>query len=220
MSKHRLGLLTVSVLPASLHSAVVIYSPNLTTDSTSFIGFNPSTGATTLGAIPAGHSFGLRYNKITGFPTLDQESATTEVAYYLASNSAAETRNAAVNFLAGATIDGTSQWLPDSAGAAYLNKPTFSTSFPAGTRGYVGLRYGSGTDWNYGWADVSYNANSSLTLHHFAVETTLNLGIQPQPVPESGAGVAGALVAGALGAWKARERYAKRRHAAAVSIAA
>jgi hypothetical protein len=57
-----------------------------------------------------------------------------------------------------------------------------------------------------------------LTLHRFANETTLNLGIQP--VPESGAGVAGALVAGALGAWKARERYAKRRHAAAVSEAA
>ena len=217
MSKYRLGLLTVSVLPASLHSAVVIYSPNLTTSTSSFIGFNPSTGAATLGAIPAGDSFGLRYSPKLLNPLIQGENlAATQVAYYIALNGT-DSLDAAVNFSTGANLDASSSWLT-SGGGAYLNKPSFSTSFPAGTRGYVGLRYGSGTDWNYGWADISYNADQSLTLHRFANETTLNLGIQP--VPESGAGVAGALVAGALGAWKARERYAKRRSAAAVSEAA
>ncbi len=211
MSKQRLGLFAVSVLPASLHSAVVIYSPNLTTDSTSFIGFNPSTGDASIGAIPAGDSFGLRYSPKLLNPLIQGEnSAATQVAYYVASNGT-DSLDAAVNFSAGANLDASSPWLTSGTGA-FLNKPGYSTSFPAGTRGYVGLRYGSGTDWNYGWADVSYNADASLTLHRFANETTLNLGIQA--VPESGAGVAGALVAGALGAWKARERFARRRRSA------
>ena len=213
MSKHRLGLLTVSVLPASLHSAVVIYSPNLTTDSTSYIGFNPSTGEASIGAIPAGDSFGLRYSSKVLNPFIQGEnSAATQVAYYVASNGTSPL-DAAVNFSAGINLGAGSPWLTSGAGA-FLNKPGFSTSFPAGTRGYVGLRYGSGTDWNYGWADVAYNADTTVTLHQFAVETTRNMGIQTASVPESGAGVAGALVAGALGAWKARERFARRRGAA------
>jgi hypothetical protein len=213
MSKHRLGLLTVSVLPASLHSAVVIYSPNLTISDPAFIDFSPSSGEASIGAAVTADGVGLRYFKAA--PYVVAQSSTVELAYYVATDSSADTLNAAVNFLHGATIDATAQWLPNGSGAAYLHKPDYSTSFPAGTRGYIGLRYGSGTDWNYGWADVSYNVDQSLTLHRFANETTLNLGIQA--VPESGAGVAGALVAGALGAWKARER--SRRSAPAVEAA-
>jgi hypothetical protein len=216
MSKHRLGLLTVSVLPASLHSAVVIYSPNLTITEPASIYFSPSSGEFNVTSAVAADGVVLSYFK--GGTYVGGQSPTVEVAYYLSSDSGANTANAAVNFLYGATIDATAQWLPNGSGAVYLDKPGYSTSFPAGTRGYVGLRYGAGTDWNYAWADVSYNADQSLTLHRFANETTLNLGIQA--IPESGAGVAGALVAGALGAWKARERYAKRRQAAAVSKAA
>jgi hypothetical protein len=217
MSKQRLGLLAVSVLPASLHSAVVIYSPNLTTDSSSFIAFNPSTGDASIGAIPVGDSFGLRYSPKLLNPLIQGEnSGATQVAYYVASNGT-DSLDAAVNFSTGANLDASSPWLT-SGGGGFLNKPGYPTSFPAGTRGYVGLRYGSGTDWNYGWADVSYNADQSLTLHRFANETTLNLGIQA--VPESGAGVAGALVAGTLGAWKARERFLRsRRSAPAVEAA-
>lgn len=210
MSKQRLGLLAVTVLPASLHSAVVIYSPNLTITDPQSLDFSPSTGEVSIGSSVTADGVGLTYFKAA--PYVVAESSTVELAYYPATDSSAATLNAAVNFLHGATIDSTAQWLPNGTGAAYLHKPGYSTSFPAGTRGYVGLRYGSGTDWNYGWADVSYNADASLTLHRFANETTLNLGIQA--VPESGAGVAGALVAGALGAWKARERFARRRGAA------
>lgn len=207
MSKHQLGLLTLSVLPASLHSAVVIYSPKLTISEPSYISFSLSSGEAIIDTTVATDGVQLSYLKAA--PNVSAQSATVELAYYLASDSSANTENAAVNFPQGAIIDATAQWLPQASGAAYLHKPGFSTSFPAGTQGYVGLRYGSGSDWNYGWADVSYNADTSMTLHRFANETTLNLGIQA--VPESGAGAAGALVAGALGAWKARERFVRRR---------
>lgn len=217
MSKHRLGLLTVTVLPASLHSAVVIYSPNLSiSDVAQRIGFNLSSGEATTGAVPAGSSFGLSYaNSNLAKPRIELPGVPSlEVAYQLIPADPFPNLMA-VNFSVGATIDSSSFI---GSNSPYLSKPSVASGFPAGTRGYAGLRYGTGGDWNYGWADISYNADQSLTLHRFANETTLNLGIQP--VPESGAGVAGALVAGALGAWKARERYAKRRHAAAVSEAA
>jgi hypothetical protein len=217
MSKHRLGLLTVSVLPASLHSAVVIYSPNLTISGPSQqIGFNLSSGEAAIGSVPPGSSFGLSYT----FSDLDKPQLGPlgdpgqEVAYYLVPGDPISD-SMAVNFSVGATIDASSFI---GSNSAYLSKPGISSAFPAGTRGYAGLRYGTGGDWNYGWADISYNADLSLTLHRFANETTLNLGIQP--IPESGAGVAGALVAGALGAWKARERFVRsRRSAPAVEAA-
>jgi len=209
MSKQRLGLFAFSVLPASLHSAVVIYSPNLTiTEATQTIGFNLESGEATIGANPSGRSFGLSYSNLDKPRIGSVGDAGAEIAYNVVPSDPVPALMA-VNFSAGATIDAASFIGPNTPN---LNKPGVASGFPPGTRGYLGLRYGAGGDWNYGWADVSYSADKSLTLHRFAHETALNLGIQA--VPESGAGIAGALVAGALGAWKARERFARRRGAA------
>jgi hypothetical protein len=74
-----------------------------------------------------------------------------------------------------------------------------------GARGYAGLSVNSGGN-RYGWADVSYNADHSLTLYGFAYENSgspILAGAVPEPATT---GVLAALFAGSVGAWEARRR--------------
>jgi hypothetical protein len=83
-----------------------------------------------------------------------------------------------------------------------------------GDRGYVGLGLVVSDQKYYGWADVSYNADSSLTLYGFAYENVANTTIQAGAVPEpADAALVGALVAGSAAAFAAR-RKRKLAHAA------
>jgi hypothetical protein len=45
-------------------------------------------------------------------------------------------------------------------------------------RGYLGLRFGDGEDFNYGWADVSIDEDYKITLHEYAYNTDLNQPIK------------------------------------------
>jgi len=44
------------------------------------------------------------------------------------------------------------------------------------SKGYLGLRFGDGTNFNYGWAEISFpdNPAANITLHAFAYNTTPN----------------------------------------------
>jgi hypothetical protein len=51
--------------------------------------------------------------------------------------------------------------------------------------GYLGLAIlNSAGDFNYGWAHLTFNADRSLTLHDFAIETNANAPIQTGAIPE------------------------------------
>ena len=86
-----------------------------------------------------------------------------------------------------------------------------NANWAAGTSGYLGLRLDAGGgDYNYGWAQISYNANSSMTLHDFAYEQTVNtailagdMGATAVPEPSTYAGLAG-LLAGCAALFKRR----------------
>ena len=73
-------------------------------------------------------------------------------------------------------------------GARYLDSP-FGTGSGwqngAPIDGYAGIRIVSGTDYNYGWAALSYNdATNQLTITGFAFESAVNTPIEAGAVPE------------------------------------
>ena len=211
MTKKALFVLSGAAIPASVQATVLILEPNLTiTGAADFIGFNPETGESSINSYPAGNSFGLTYDggtdlakpKVTG-----QATGTGGVAYYNTPVGLG-TQDMAVNFVPASDIGPSASWLAAGSTAA-LYKSGATSGFPPGTRGYIGLRSGAGTDWNYAWADVTYGTDQSLTLHRFAYESELNVPIQA--VPESKPGFAAALVAGSLVAWRARQLHRRNR---------
>lgn len=86
--------------------------------------------------------------------------------------------------------------------------------------GFYGVRFKNGSDWNYGWVDVSWTpAGTSVHYGRAAVETTVNTAILaglpavPTAVPEAGGVRTVSLVAGVLTMVKHRRR--QRRAVAA-----
>lgn len=84
----------------------------------------------------------------------------------------------------------------------------------SGSTGYYGVRFwAGGSDYNYGWVDVTLTP-AGLTFGLAAVETTINLGILAGPVAPTGvpeidpasAGSAASLVAGVLAMVEQRRR--------------
>lgn len=77
-------------------------------------------------------------------------------------------------------------------------------------RGYVGLRLERpGNQFNYGWARITYSdPNNSLTLHDFAIETTLDQAITTA-IPEPGSAALLALGAAGLVAYRQRRKSSR-----------
>lgn len=73
--------------------------------------------------------------------------------------------------------------------------------------GYVGFRFGQAGNFQYGWADITVNANYSITLRGFAFENVPNTPISAGAVPEPATNVL-LLSLGAAGllAYRARRR--------------
>jgi hypothetical protein len=107
----------------------------------------------------------------------------------------------ATQFSAGQIIDSSLTYVV----GAYMNN--FGGDWTAGERGFLGLRLdatGSG-GFLYGWADVSYNVDQSLTLHAFAVDNSSS-SIPAGTVPEPSTGALAALFAGSVAAYRIRQR--------------
>jgi hypothetical protein len=81
---------------------------------------------------------------------------------------------------AGAAIGDNPAFRPAPAreGATGLNMQTLAANgdWNSPQAGYLGLKFSpnNGVDFNYGWAEVSVNTDSTITLHRFAYNTTLN----------------------------------------------
>jgi len=75
-----------------------------------------------------------------------------------------------------------------------------------GTHGYAGLSINPSITM-YGWAEVSYNVDKTLTVYGFAVQTDGTAIVTPGTVPEPGTSAAmAALTAGSVAALSARRK--------------
>ncbi|MBX3743873.1 MAG: hypothetical protein KF833_01060 [Verrucomicrobiae bacterium] len=105
---------------------------------------------------------------------------------------------------AGAAIGESGSWSTFN----YLNySGSNNANWPAGQRGYIGLRLTDGAETRYGWADVEYTAGMQLTLYGFAVETTPGVAIQAGVIPEvKESALVMALLAGSAALYRRRQR--------------
>ncbi len=106
---------------------------------------------------------------------------------------------------AGSTIGSSSTWYYTDKLADNGNGPWAGGAASK----YVGLNIRTGNDTNYGWAELSYDAGGTMTLHGFAYETTANTSIEAGAVPEPSTVALLALGLGA-GALALRRRQAPR----------
>lgn len=108
----------------------------------------------------------------------------------------------AVRYTAGDFIDGST--VANFAG--FLHSGANANDWDAGDTGFLGLRLSTGAD-HFGWAQITYGLDGSLTLHDFAYELSPNTPIQAGAVPEPAATAA---IAGLL-AGSAALYYRRRR---------
>jgi hypothetical protein len=109
-----------------------------------------------------------------------------------------------VKFASSASISSGSSFTSPLYINAYGNN---DANWPAGTTGYVGIRVPNGGDVNYGWAQISYNSDKSLTIHDFAYEQTINTAISAGAIPEPSAYAALAgLLAGSAALYRRRQQ--------------
>jgi hypothetical protein len=221
LPQHRLAAFTAAFVPISLKASIVVTTANVTTpDLATSITFDLASGAvaTTLDTSTTltSNGFFLDFysHSESGKPQLHGAPGTSQVMVETRSPTAGGFPSQfAVRLGEGAAINGTANW-SDAGASGLLSKPGFVPTFPAGTRGYAGLRIPSGPGFQYGWADISYNADLSVTLHGFAVETTVDQTIQAGAVPEPAeSAFAAAMAAGSLAAFQARRRIRARRAA-------
>lgn len=79
------------------------------------------------------------------------------------------------------------------------------SDWASGTRGFMGLIVDAGTDPKYGWAEIEFETNNTLTLYGFAYEDSgapITAGAVPEPAT---VGLLAALAAGSAAV------YARRR---------
>lgn len=93
----------------------------------------------------------------------------------------------------------------------YLNRNNITgSSWTAGTTGYLGLELNSGA--NFGWIQVSYNADKTLTVYDFAYEASGGgiaagaTGVNAVPEPAATAAIASLLAGSAALHAKRRRR--------------
>lgn len=83
----------------------------------------------------------------------------------------------------------------------WINKDgTNDANWAAGSSGFLGFRFISEGVLHYGWAQITYGADQSLTLHDFAYEASANTAIPAGAVPEpaTSSALAGLLAGSAL----------------------
>lgn len=117
------------------------------------------------------------------------------------------------------TFSGSVSYLPATA-FRFVYGPDNAVSADFGPGSYMGFRFGNGTDWNYGWLEVKWDAGANtFEILSGAYESTPNVGILAGSVaiPEPRSAVALGMLA--LGGAAVR-RYRKSRRERAVSESA
>ncbi len=217
LSKGRKLLLAAPALgalaaaPASHATIVYTNPPDLTASSPNNIffdlGANGGTGSSSLSSFPAA-DFYLKfyYNTQPLVPML---------RFAVNGNLLAASGGFVTNFPYGTSIN--SSLFSTQNYIALNNAGANNAHWPAnGSPGYVGLEFNGGSGPVFGWAQVSYNSNHSLTLYDFAYQSDGSpiLAGQTAAVPEPAESAAfAALLAGSAAAFAARRR--RKLHQAA-----
>jgi hypothetical protein len=217
---HGLRLLALAALPVSLKASIFYTSAEATASGTTPLDFAPvqfaiETGTYEPGTYGAG--FSGNFFSITAVNLGATKPGLVSNGSGQIISLSQDSSDFAVRLGAGVNIDSSASW---TSGLSFLSKPGYPGTFNAGDRGYVGLRLGnlSVLGWNYGWADISHNVGGSITLHSFAMETTVDApilagaGVTAVPEPAETA-FAAAVAAGSVAAFRARRRMQSRRAA-------
>lgn len=109
---------------------------------------------------------------------------------------------------AGTTIDSSLAMGSNYARFHVNNTPGTSTQWSPGTTGYFGVKFNTNTSPLYGWAQLSYNLNETITLIDFAYEASggaIQAGAGAIPEPSTYAALAG-LFAGSVALYRRRQQ--------------
>lgn len=190
---------TGSVLAAGgmVSKANVVYSdvPDLTISNGQTIYFNLATSeaSTDIAQVTGGGQFQLLYNFGTAAKPMIQGTSANGMA------ALSQDMSFAAKLSSGTPID---SGLSYSAGVQLASAG--ASEWEEGDRGFLGLRLDiDGAQ--YGWADVSYNADQSLTLYSFALDdsgSAISAGVVPEPTTAAFA----VMFAGSLTAFEMRRR--------------
>ena len=229
----RLSRLARTALPAaplalaavpSANAAIIYTNPaDITINSTGSIVFYIGTGALTDTAIFVGPGDGRRlpgYSFYMGFSDSNSQGSNAPYVWtptYSTKRVVADTilpdGNARAALLtAGALISpslGPGLSFATSSDYTFLNRNNITgSSWTPGTTGYLGLELNSGA--NFGWVQISYNADKTLTVYDFAYESSggsilAGAGAAAVPEPTTTAALAG-LLAGSAALYRRRQQ--------------
>jgi len=197
------------VLLASEASAQVVYTnpADLTTTAGgAVIGFNPLNQSASLGTNQGGigdFTLSFQINDAT-----KPQIGTNSSHYFVASVGDSLDRLAL-----GTTIDASNV---GTSTLAIINRNAGNDAqWAAGSSGYFGFSIINGADTFYGWAQLTYGSDKSLTLHDFAYESTpgaaITAGATTSAIPEPStyAAMAGLLAGSAVLLRRRQQRLAK-----------
>jgi hypothetical protein len=187
-----------AALPAA--KGDIIYAPfnggaNITINTSQVVFFDVGNGvANATSSSGANYDFGLYFASGNAAQPRIVKSSGDGIAYTGTFFAYAQ------KFSSGSPIDGSS-----FTTAAYLSKNGGGPWAADGTVGYLGVQV-QGSD--FGWIEVSYNTDSTLTLISAAYDNTgapIAAGATSVPEPAESAALA-AVLAGSLAAFRARQR--------------
>lgn len=217
--------LALAAVP-SAHAVIIYTNPtDITIDSTGSVVLYIGTGASTDTAIFAGPGSPRRlpgYSLYMGFWDTNHQGSnapyvwtpTYQTAFKRVVSDAIlpDGNDRAALLTAGALISarlGPGQTFAPTSDYTFLNRNDITGSgWTPGTTGYLGLELNSGA--NFGWIQVSYNADKTLTVYDFAYETSggaIVAGDTGEGIPEP---ATNAIMAGLLAGTVAL--FAKSRH--------
>lgn len=206
--------LTKSALPAaplvvgavSTASAAVVYTdvPDLTVSVGQAIfvdfGANGATGSVSTSNF-AGADFVFRHAySIADIPKIYFDGASSGGSTDLVNN------GLAINLAPGTVLPGSNYF--SHFQSALNNRGNNDANWAAGTTGYLGFRINIGSGTGYGWAQVSYNLDNSLTIRDFAYESSGgSISVPAAAIPEPASATAlAALLAGSAALLKRRRQ--------------
>lgn len=188
------GAMSLAIAGAAIapqaHASTIFFSGNGETAATSPVFFNFFTGAANHTGVPVSGSFELMR---TLMPTTHGSFARLGWANSLhGSKGILDTAIGSVaNLPRGAFVGpGETQTFVTHFGhfgslaKKYDSVGTFGNFEPVPQTGYAGVEFGGPGGEYFGWANITVNANYSVTLNGFAYNNTPNQGVIIEPVPE------------------------------------